>query len=349
MERRNDICSKKKHMVISSLIILSLVITGTLVFTGDKAGASSKYVEPNCTSSCHLGAYATCVGCHFHGAYDFSDYHLNLSATTDRPSYKPGDTVKVTINGGSNVFWGWVGADLYDGGIACVLDVYIYPTQPEVACTNPYDINNWLELAKGTSGLGFPLTLSHPTPSNPGTYKWVATYISNYSDPGFPEDGGLVNNIYPWNPPCETNQMNPPCSIKEPYNQYSSSNHARDYFYTNSFVVTNGSIINLSPASIDFGSVRKGSSVKRTIKVQNLGLSVLKVTGIARASGTSTEYTWSPSPSTTKPMSVKPGSSSTLTVTYTPIDTNTDAGALVIKSNDTVTPQKNLAISGNGF
>ncbi|HSB81402.1 MAG TPA: choice-of-anchor D domain-containing protein, partial [Candidatus Methylomirabilis sp.] len=102
--------------------------------------------------------------------------------------------------------------------------------------------------------------------------------------------------------------------------------------------------IELDPASLDFGTVATGGSVSRTLKITNTGAASLDVTSIALCSGTSTEFTWSPS----APLTIAAGAELVLTVTYAPVDVGTDTGCLEVASNDPVTPAAQVNLTGTG-
>lgn len=102
--------------------------------------------------------------------------------------------------------------------------------------------------------------------------------------------------------------------------------------------------IGLSPTALSFGTVTIGGSVTKTTLIQNSGSAGLDVTGIAFAAGTSTEYTSSPA----APFTVAPGSSTTLSVTYSPVDATTDNGSVEIQSNDNANPVVSLSLTGAG-
>jgi uncharacterized membrane protein len=97
-----------------------------------------------------------------------------------------------------------------------------------------------------------------------------------------------------------------------------------------------------SPTSLAFGNVTAGSTGAKTFTISNTGNATLTGT-VARASGTSPEYTASPAS-----FSVAAGSSQTVTVTYAPADVSTDSGALVVSSNDTLSPTVQVGVSGAG-
>ncbi|MFZ2950774.1 MAG: choice-of-anchor D domain-containing protein, partial [Desulfuromonadaceae bacterium] len=102
--------------------------------------------------------------------------------------------------------------------------------------------------------------------------------------------------------------------------------------------------IALSSTSLSFGTVAVGNSVIRTTQIQNSGNAGLDVTAIALGAGTSTEYTFSPA----APFTVAAGSSTVLSVTYTPVDATTDSGSVNISSNDADTPTATVNVSGAG-
>ncbi|MGE5237601.1 MAG: choice-of-anchor D domain-containing protein [Chloroflexota bacterium] len=101
--------------------------------------------------------------------------------------------------------------------------------------------------------------------------------------------------------------------------------------------------ISLSPTSLTFGTVNVGSSATLTTTVSNTGNAALNVSTIARATGTSAEYTFSPA----GPVTVAAGGSTTLSVTYTPTASGTDAGTIVITSNAPTSPTS-LSVTGTG-
>jgi hypothetical protein len=99
--------------------------------------------------------------------------------------------------------------------------------------------------------------------------------------------------------------------------------------------------IALAPGSLAYGTVTLGGSAALTAQVQNTGTATLNVTAIARCSGTSSEFAWTP----LAPLSVAPGQSTTVTVTYRPTTAGTDSGCLALSSNDPASPTVNLGLS----
>jgi hypothetical protein len=78
--------------------------------------------------------------------------------------------------------------------------------------------------------------------------------------------------------------------------------------------------------------------------IQNLGTADLHVVAVGRCNGTSDEFGWT----LAVPLTIAPGQSHPLTVSYEPIAEGTDTGCLAISSNDPVTPSVNLQVSGTG-
>lgn len=100
----------------------------------------------------------------------------------------------------------------------------------------------------------------------------------------------------------------------------------------------------LVPGSLDFGTVTIGGSATRTSQVSNTGTATLHVSSVTACSGTSAEFTWTP----TGPFDVAPGGSTPLDVTYTPVDAGPDSGCLAVASDDPVTPSATLQLAGTG-
>lgn len=283
------------------------VLFVTMVFAfSSSAEARSNYFTTYC-SSCHSSVTATCDGCHAHGTHSTSSKNdINVKGVTNKTSYAPGETVSVTITGGYGR-GGWVRALLYNAA------------GTEVArSTGP----------GGTGGgAGYPVTLSAPAPSTSGSYSWKVAWYGNKFDL---TDAGAGTTHFGagWTP--------------DPGN----ANHGAEIVSTNAFSVTAAASpsISLAPTSLDFGALTTGSSATKTSLIQNTGSAGLDVTAIALGTGTSTEYTWSPS----APFTVAAGGSTTLSLTYSPVDITIDSGDLQISSNDTANPTVTLTVTGSG-
>lgn len=100
--------------------------------------------------------------------------------------------------------------------------------------------------------------------------------------------------------------------------------------------------ISVNPSSLDFGAVSIGASSTQTVVITNLGESSLSINSITRANGTSAEFSYTDP----DPENIDPGGSSTIEVTYAPVDAELDTGGLEIAGDDgsLVT----LGLSGKG-
>jgi hypothetical protein len=141
-------------------LLLSL---GVVLLWGTQALALPAYFTSQRCAGCHAApVVATCNGCHAHGTHpDSSKNAINVSGTTNKSTYAPGEMVTVTITGGYRT--GWFRAVLYD--------------------------QNMVELARSTgndSGMGgsaiYPATLSAPAPATPGTFSWKVAWYGNLYD-----------------------------------------------------------------------------------------------------------------------------------------------------------------------
>ncbi len=140
----------------SILLICFIALTAFCVWTPDSSAESIYYTSTpgqnlSC-ATCHNPAPPTCAGCHFHGGN-------NITATTDQPSYAPGEPITVSISGGNQI--GWVRTILYD------------PDGNEIA------------RSAGTSGMGDgpqfpgPIELTASAPNVPGIYTWAASWYGH--------------------------------------------------------------------------------------------------------------------------------------------------------------------------
>ncbi|HEY6837900.1 MAG TPA: choice-of-anchor D domain-containing protein [Geobacteraceae bacterium] len=290
-----------KSMAVFFSLALALV---AIQLGGNEAWAESAFFTTNC-AGCHSTVTATCNGCHAHGTHSSSSKSdINVKGQTSKSTYAPGEAVSVTITGGYRT--GWIRAILYD--------------------------QNMVELSRSTGpngtggGAGYPITLSAPAPSTPGTYTWNVAWYGNKYD--LAQVGGTTTFGSRWTP--------------DPNNP----NHGREIVSTNTFTVAAAAApdINLNPTSLNFGTVTVGGSSTLASQLQNLGTAALNVTAITPCAGTTGEYTWSPA----APFTVSAGSSQALSVTYKPVDGTTDTGCLDIVSNDLTTPTATLNLSGAG-
>ncbi|TMA87068.1 MAG: hypothetical protein E6J63_15280, partial [Deltaproteobacteria bacterium] len=139
----------------------SAIALATVMLWAPQARATLTLYNGNCVG-CHSAATTTCDGCHAHGVHSSSaKTDINLGGTTDKATYAPGSTVKVTVNAGYS--GGWVRVVLFD------------PNLKELARSScPGGVG-------GCTTSKFPITLTAPAPMTAGTYIWaVAWYGNNY-------------------------------------------------------------------------------------------------------------------------------------------------------------------------
>jgi len=145
-----------KYFSKTWLLFIFAVAFGALTSMSSDAQAFSSFFSSNC-AVCHSSPVTTsCNGCHHHGP-------VGLKGTTNKTSYAPGETVSVTVTGGSQS--GWIRAILYN------------EKNQQVAISGGND-----------SGMGhattYPAVLSAAAPTTPGTYTWKAAWFGNSFDSG---------------------------------------------------------------------------------------------------------------------------------------------------------------------
>ena len=90
----------------SILLICIITLTAFCIWAPDSSAKQEYYGNYSC-SVCHTPAPVTCTGCHRHGT-------RNFTATTNKLTYAPGESITVSISGGTNDESGWVRLILYD-------------------------------------------------------------------------------------------------------------------------------------------------------------------------------------------------------------------------------------------
>jgi uncharacterized repeat protein (TIGR02543 family) len=113
------------------------------------------------------------------------------------------------------------------------------------------------------------------------------------------------------------------------------------------------SIIGSSPVSKDFGSVTTSTtSASQTFTISNSGIDPLTVSSITLTGGDSGMFTLVPGDGTAGTCgatpTIAPAGSCTVSATFTPSSTGAKSTTLRISSNDPVTPNKDIALSGTG-
>ncbi|GAB4389424.1 MAG: hypothetical protein Kow0025_14650 [Thermodesulfovibrionales bacterium] len=287
------------------ILAVPVLLLGVAVFEGT-AQAESGFFNQNC-AACHSSAGSTCAGCHAHGVHsNSSKSNINLTAATDKASYSPGETVSVTINGGYRS--GWVRAILYD--------------------------QNGAELARSTGpatmggGSSFPIILSGPAPSAPGSYTFTAAWYGNQYD----RNGAAFGNWVP-----------------DPGNP----NHGEERVATNSFQVVGASgtpditvTDSVSPAAdlqVPFGGVTVGGSSDQTVTVRNDGTADLLLGSISAPAPP-----FSVQADNCSGQTLTPSSSCTVTVRFAPSSSGAFSDNLLIPSDDPDENPVSVALSGNG-
>lgn len=292
----------------SRRITTATVILAVALLWAPSTGAFPGLYTDNC-ASCHSATVTTCNGCHAHGTHSSSaKTNINVAGTLNKTSFAPGETVSVQITGGYRT--GWIRAILFD--------------------------QSGTELARSScpGGVGgcttsvYPVTLTAPAPTTPGTYTWAVAWYGNQFDTGGASFGS--GNSATIQPGFFTPDPNNP-------------EHGFQTVALQAFTVAAPAApsIALSPASLTFPTVTLGGTAQQTTQLQNTGTAPLNVTGISLCAGTSSEFSWSPA----APLTVAPGGSTTLTVTYAPLAAGTDTGCLAIASNDPANPTVNLDLS----
>ena len=305
---------KGKNFFFIAMLAFAVMLFGY----ASQASASSTYYTQQGCSGCH-GATATCNGCHQHGAHSSLNGAINIAGATDKSTYAPGDTVSVTINGGFKS--GWIRAILYDQSMK--------------------------ELARSTGptgmggGAGYPVVLTAPAPTTPGTYTWNVSWYGNYMyNPGPFQttcSGTVTTNC--WKP-----STNP--------------NHGEEIVATNSFTVASStpppapaisvtdSVAPTADLSVPFGSVNVGASATQTVTVQNTGTASLAVGAIGSANSLAAPF--SIKTDTCSNQTIAPSVSCTLTVAFTPTSAGALSDSFSIPSNDPAKSSVTMSVSGTG-
>lgn len=298
--------------ILSRLSLALAVAAGMLHAPG--AAAYSSYYTSNCTT-CHSATVTTCNGCHSHGTHSSTaKTDINVAGTLNKTSFTPGETVSVTITGGYRN--GWVRAVLVD--------------------------QQGAELARSScpGGQGgcttsvYPVTLTAPAPTTPGSYTWAVAWYGNQFDASGASYGSGTSAT-----------LSAGFFTPDPGNP----NHGFQTVALQAFTVKAAAAptIALAPASLSFGSVNVGASASLVTQVQNTGTASLTISNIQRCTtpATSAEYTWSPG---ALPITVAAGASASLTVAYAPTAAGSDTGCIALTTDASNGPTTNLAVSGTG-
>ena len=163
----------------------SLCVVAVLAFTWvPSANARSGFWNSppdgsTACSACH-GTTTSCAGCHAHGTHpDSNKNSINVTATTDKAIYAPGETVTVSITGSYRS--GWVRAKLWDQDcsvIGCLSDGAV-AVASNTCPSCPVGVGGDDGI---TSEFPGPVVLTFPAPTNPGTVTWSASWYGNQFD-----------------------------------------------------------------------------------------------------------------------------------------------------------------------
>lgn len=307
---------KRLRSVLCRLTVLCAVLSWapqTRAYSAYYSGGAGTNLA--CTT-CHSASITTCNGCHSHGTHpDSSKSSIDVTASTDKATYQPGETVTVTVNGGYRS--GWVRANLYDGSMNPLAS----------SCPAGKD---------ACYASTFPATVSATAPTTPGTYAWRASWYGNAYD---------ASGAH-FSPTCGTPAI-PPCFRVDSSNNAAGAVHGEEIVAVTRFTVaaaTAGPAIAVTPTALAFGDVVTGAAATLAAEVRNTGTQALVVSAIDRCAGTSAEFTWSKS----VPFTIDPGASVPVDVTYAPGGLGADSGCIALTSNDPAAAVADLAVSGAG-
>jgi len=153
-----------------SIHIFGILVLAAFAFWAPNAAAyPSLYTGQNC-AACHGSSPQTCTGCHAHGTHSrTAGSSINIIAIPDKDVYAPGETVTVTLNGGSGQ-GGWIRAKLFDKDCSAV------------DCDTSVSGLDVIDVVYDTQ---YPVTdLTGIAPSEPGPVTWSASWYGNAYDPG---------------------------------------------------------------------------------------------------------------------------------------------------------------------
>jgi hypothetical protein len=294
---------------------LFIALLSALFFArADGARAESGFFTSNC-QGCH--SVSTCNGCHGHGVHSSSaKSNLNITATTNKTSYAPGETMSVTISGGYRS--GWVRAILYNG-------------DPTAGGTE-------VARSTGPGGMGggssFPITLTAKAPATPGTYAYGASWYGNKydksgaffgskwrPDPGNPNHGEEIVATNSFTVVSNTPAPAPAIQVTD-------------------------SVAPATDLLVPFGSVYTGSSGTQTVTVKNTGTANLVIGAVASANPLAAPFAIKADACSNQ--TIAPAASCTLTVGFTPTATGAFSDSFTIPSNDSANGSVTVNISGTG-
>ncbi len=307
-----------------SFFIVALACAFWLFGYASHASASSSYytdptkgVAGSSCADCH-GSVSTCNGCHSHGTHpDSTKSSLNITATTNKTSYQPGEALSVTVTGGYRS--GWIRVLLYD--------------------------QNMIELARSTGTVaagaiapsgapGFPVTLSGKAPMTPGTYTYNAAWYGNQYD----KSGGFYGTR--WTP-----DPNNPNHGQEIVSTNSFTVVSPTPPPAPAISVTD-SVAPANDLQVPFGTVNTGSSASQTVTVTNTGTTSLVVGAVGSTNALAAPF--SKTADTCSNQTVAPSGSCTITISFAPSATGMFSDSFNIPSSDPANASVSVSVSGTG-
>jgi hypothetical protein len=307
-------------------VILSILVLACAVwlFGRPNAGFAESSFFSNYCSGCHgANAPATCAGCHSHGTHpDSRKSSINITATTDKTTYQPGETMSVTVNGGYRSGW-------------CRIIVYDQNMQ-ELARSTGTVISGAIAPSGAPS---MPVTLHVPAPTTPGTYTYNGAWYGNKYDLTDARAGTTV-----FGPRWTPDPTNP--------------NHGQEIVATNSFTVASAtpppapaitvtdSVAPTTDLTVPFGSVNVGASAAQTVTVTNSGTANLTVGAVGSSNPLAAPF--SLSNDTCSNQTIAPSASCTMTVRFAPTATGSFTDSFTIPSNDAAKSSVPVNVSGTG-
>jgi len=151
-----------------SIYIFCIVALAAFAVWAPKADAFSGYYTEKSCSGCHGSTVQTCNGCHAHGTHSKpGGSTINIRATPDKDVYAPGETVTVTLDGGSSQ-GGWIRAKLFDQDCSAV------------DCDTSVSGDDVIDVVYQAR---YPVTnLTGIAPSEAGQVTWSASWYGNAYD-----------------------------------------------------------------------------------------------------------------------------------------------------------------------
>lgn len=112
---------------------------------------------------------------------------------------------------------------------------------------------------------------------------------------------------------------------------------------TYSFCMSALPAISVTPASLDFSAIKLGNSSAKTVIVSNSGAADLTISGVVITGTNASEFVAS-----SNCTNIVPNGSCSININFTPVLAGSKTATLSIASNDPLTPNKDVALSGIG-